>query len=46
MAKGMTVDRTSAKLKGELKTLGERMTAEWIKQAGAEGQAIVDAYRK
>jgi TRAP-type C4-dicarboxylate transport system substrate-binding protein len=46
MAKGMTVDRTSAKLKSELKTLGERMTAEWIKLAGAEGQAIVDAYRK
>ena len=45
-AKGMNVDRSNTKLKGELKTIGERMTAEWLKQAGAEGQAIVDAYRK
>lgn len=45
-AKGMTVDRSNAKLKGELKAIGERMTAEWLKQAGADGQAIVDAYRK
>ena len=46
VAKGMTVDRSSMKLKAELKTIGERMTAEWVKQAGAEGQAILDAYRK
>ena len=45
-AKGMNVDRSNTKLKGELKAIGERMTAEWLKQAGAEGQAIVDAYRK
>jgi TRAP-type transport system periplasmic protein len=44
--KGMTVDRSSAKLKAELKAIGERMTGEWLKQAGAEGQAIIDAYRK
>jgi len=46
VAKGMTVDRSSMKLKAELKAIGERMTAEWVKQAGAEGQAILDAYRK
>jgi TRAP-type transport system periplasmic protein len=46
VAKGMTVDRSSAKLKAELKALGERMTGEWLKQAGADGQAIIDAYRK
>jgi len=46
VAKGMTVDRSSAKLKAELKAVGERMTGEWLKQAGAEGQAIIDAYRK
>ncbi len=34
-AKGMTVDRSSDKLKAELKTVGERMAAEWLKQAGA-----------
>jgi TRAP-type transport system periplasmic protein len=45
-ARGMTVDRSSPKLKAELKTIGERMTAEWLKAAGAEGQAIVDSYRK
>lgn len=45
-AKGMTVDRSSLRLKAELKAIGERMTAEWLKQAGAEGQAVVDAYRK
>jgi TRAP-type C4-dicarboxylate transport system substrate-binding protein len=45
-AKGMNVDRSNTKLKGELKAIGDRMTAEWLKQAGADGQAIVDAYRK
>jgi TRAP-type C4-dicarboxylate transport system substrate-binding protein len=45
-AKGMTVDRSSARLKTELKAIGERMTGEWLKQAGAEGQSIIDAYRK
>jgi TRAP-type transport system periplasmic protein len=45
-AKGMTVDRSSLRLKAELKAIGERMTAEWLRQAGTEGQAIVDAYRK
>jgi TRAP-type C4-dicarboxylate transport system substrate-binding protein len=45
-AKGMTVDRSSVKLKAELKAIGERMTAEWLKQAGADGKAIIDAYNK
>ena len=45
-AKGMTVDRTSTRLKQELKAIGDRMTAEWLKSAGAEGQAVIDAYRK
>ncbi|MBX3623046.1 MAG: TRAP transporter substrate-binding protein [Rhizobacter sp.] len=45
-AKGMNVDRSNTKLKGEFKAIGERMTAEWLKQAGPEGQAIIDAYRK
>lgn len=42
----MVVDRSSAKLKAELAAVGERMTAEWLKQAGADGQAVIDAYRK
>lgn len=45
-AKGMQIAEPSAALKAELKAIGERMTAEWIKTAGAEGQAIVDAYQK
>jgi len=45
-AKGMTVDRGNAKLKSELKAIGERMTTEWLGKAGDEGKAIVDAYRK
>jgi TRAP-type transport system periplasmic protein len=45
-ARGMTVDRSSDKLKRELKSIGERMSAEWLKQAGPDGQAILDAYRK
>lgn len=46
VAKGMVVDRSSVRLKGELKAIGERMTTEWLKQAGPDGQAIVDAFRK
>ncbi len=45
-ARGMTVDRSNAKLKAELKALGDRMTTEWLAKAGDEGKAIVDAYRK
>ena len=45
-AKGMTVDRSSERLKADLKAIGERMTGEWLKQAGAEGQAVIDAFRK
>jgi TRAP-type transport system periplasmic protein len=43
---GMTVAPPSAQLKSEFKKVGETMTAEWLKTAGADGQAIVDAYRK
>lgn len=43
-AKGMTVAAPSPALAAALKKVGEAMTDEWIKQAGAEGQAIVDAY--
>jgi TRAP-type transport system periplasmic protein len=43
---GMTVAPPSAQLKSEFKKVGETMTGEWLKTAGADGQAIVDAYRK
>jgi TRAP-type transport system periplasmic protein len=44
--RGMVVDRGSAKLKAELKAIGERMTTEWLQKAGDEGKAVIDAYRK
>jgi TRAP-type C4-dicarboxylate transport system substrate-binding protein len=43
---GMTVDRSATKLKAELQSVGERMTAEWLEKAGPEGKAVIDAYRK
>ncbi len=42
---GMTVEPPSDTLRGELKQIGETMTAEWLEQAGAEGKEIVEAYR-
>ena len=32
--------------KADLKKVGEQMIADWAKQAGPEGQAMLDAYRK
>ena len=43
-AKGMQVDVSAENLKKELKTVGERMTADWIKTAGDDGKAVIDAY--
>jgi TRAP-type transport system periplasmic protein len=45
-AKGMKVDLTSTGLKKELKTIGEKMTADWLKTAGDEGKAVIDAFYK
>ena len=43
---GMTVAPPSPAFNADLKKIGETMTTEWVKQAGPEGQAIVDAYKK
>ena len=43
---GMKVEAPSAALKSDLKKVGEVLTAEWVKTAGAEGQAILDAFAK
>lgn len=43
---GMTVDAGSPQLRADLKKVGDTMIADWAKQAGADGQAILDAYRK
>ena len=45
-ANGMQVLPPSAALKADMKKVGEVMLKEWLDKAGAEGQALVDAYRK
>jgi TRAP-type C4-dicarboxylate transport system substrate-binding protein len=45
-AKGMTVDTSSDALKRELKLIGGRMSTEWMKSAGDDGKAIIEAFRK
>jgi TRAP-type transport system periplasmic protein len=45
-AKGMKIDATSTGLKKELKTIGDQMTADWLKVAGEEGKAIIEAFNK
>ena len=45
-AKGMVIAEPSAALKAEFAKIGATMTEEWVKTAGADGKAIVDAYRK
>jgi hypothetical protein len=42
----MKVQPPSPALKDGMKKIGEQLTADWLKKAGADGQAIVDAYRK
>ena len=41
---GMTVTDAGPEFLAELKTIGEKMTAEWLETAGPKGQAIIDAY--
>jgi len=43
---GMHVAQPSAQLKSDFRKVGETMTEEWMKAAGADGKAIVDAYKK
>lgn len=42
---GMIVSPPSAALKTDLAKLGETMTEEWLKAAGADGKAIIDAFK-
>tara|TARA_R110001583_G_scaffold17679_2_gene71311 strand:- start:96935 stop:97909 length:975 start_codon:yes stop_codon:yes gene_type:complete len=43
---GMNVAAPSAELKDGLSKVGDKMVADWLKETGAEGQAIIDAYKK
>jgi TRAP-type C4-dicarboxylate transport system substrate-binding protein len=45
-ARGMKVMAPSDKLKADMKKVGDTLTADWLKKAGAEGEAVVAAYRK
>ncbi|MHA7876844.1 MULTISPECIES: TRAP transporter substrate-binding protein [unclassified Roseivivax] len=42
---GMTISAPSETLSGELAEIGETMTQEWLEDAGAEGQEVIDAYQ-
>ncbi|MES2975978.1 MAG: TRAP transporter substrate-binding protein [Pseudomonadota bacterium] len=45
-ARGMNVDVNASGLKNELKAIGERMTADWIKLAGDDGKAVIDSFHR
>jgi TRAP-type C4-dicarboxylate transport system substrate-binding protein len=45
-AKGMQIEKPSAQLSADLKKAGETLLGDWLKKAGAEGQKLVDAYKK
>ncbi len=45
-AKGMKVQPPSAALAAGFKKVGEQLTADWLQKAGADGKAVVDAYKK
>ena len=42
---GVTVSEASPELRAALAKIGEQMAAEWEKSAGADGQAILKAYK-
>lgn len=41
---GMTVEPASADFLAELKVIGAKMTDDWLKEVGADGQEILDNY--
>ena len=43
---GMHVGPPSKQLESDFKKIGATMTEEWLKTAGPDGKAIIDAYRK
>ena len=46
-AKGVKIDTVIGDvLKKELKPIDDTLTADWLKSAGAQGKAIIDAYNK
>ncbi|MCO4055388.1 MAG: TRAP transporter substrate-binding protein [Bosea sp.] len=45
-AKGMKVLPPSPAFKDGLAKVGEQLTADWLKKAGADGQAVIEAFKK
>jgi TRAP-type C4-dicarboxylate transport system substrate-binding protein len=45
-ANGVTVAAAPDSVKAALQKIGETMTEEWLASAGADGKAIIDAYRR
>jgi TRAP-type C4-dicarboxylate transport system substrate-binding protein len=45
-ANGLKVLPPSGALKRGLQQIGERLTEEWVAKAGADGRAVIDAYKK
>jgi TRAP-type C4-dicarboxylate transport system substrate-binding protein len=43
---GMSVEDAGPEFLSELQAIGTKMTADWLKAAGPNGQAILDAYNK
>src|SRR5260221_3557135 len=43
---GMVIHKPSPQLAADLKKVGDAMLQDWLKKAGPDGQAVMDAYRK
>jgi TRAP-type C4-dicarboxylate transport system substrate-binding protein len=44
--KGMKIAPPSDALRKDLMAIGDTMTSDWLKTAGADGKSIIDSYRK
>jgi len=45
-SKGMNIVTPAPQLMSDLKKVGDTMLGDWLKKAGADGQAVIDSYRK
>ncbi len=45
-ARGMKIDPSAEGLRRELRAIGERMTADWLATAGADGKTVIDAFHR
>lgn len=45
-AKGMKVQAPSPAFKDGLAKVGEQLTADWLRKAGADGQAVISAFKR